>query len=242
MNVRRASSTARRSGVMTRRTDTRSASRSTSPIASTPRTTPVTSAIASSSGSATSSTARENGRAALSAPRSCAGTTRSSHQRATSGSESSRRVSPVGAQSTTTTSNSSLSAWRRSRSRASSSSRPGGTVISSAVIRSAPRRRSCAESQSRTEAQLRSISACAWTCSAHSRSPACVGLLPISMSSTSASECAGSVEKTRVRAPDAAARRAVAAATEVLPTPPFPVCSTMRGPMAKVERNSEDAG
>ena len=177
MNVRRASSTARRSGVMTRRTDTRSASRSTSPISSTPRTTPVTSAIASSSGSATSSTARENGRAALSAPRSCAGTTRSSHQRATSGSESSRRVSPVGAQSTTTTSNSSLSAWRRSRSRASSSSRPGGTVISSAVIRSAPRRRSCAESQSRTEAQLRSISACAWTCSAHSRSPACVGLL-----------------------------------------------------------------
>ena len=171
MNVRRASSTARRSGVMTRRTDTRSASRSTSPISSTPRTTPVTSAIASSSGSATSSTARENGRAALSAPRSCAGTTRSSHQRATSGSESSRRVSPVGAQSTTTTSNSSLSAWRRSRSRASSSSRPGGTVISSAEIRSAPRRRSCAESQSRTEAQLRSISACAWTCSAHSRSP-----------------------------------------------------------------------
>ena len=162
MNVRRASSTARRSGVMTRRTEARSASRSTSLIASTPRTSAVTSARTSSPGSATSSTARANGRAASNVPRSCAGTTRSSHQRATSGSDSSRRVSPVGAQSTTTTSNSSPSAWRRSRRSASSSSRPGGTVSSSAEMRSAPRRSSWADSQERTAVQLRSSSACAW--------------------------------------------------------------------------------
>ena len=41
--------------------------------------------------------------------------------------------------------------------------------------------------------------------------------------SDSASECAGSVESTSVRAPAAAQRRAVAAATDVLPTPPLPV-------------------
>ena len=41
--------------------------------------------------------------------------------------------------------------------------------------------------------------------------------------SESASECAGSVEMITVSTPLAATRRAVAAATEVLPTPPLPV-------------------
>ena len=50
-----------------------------------------------------------------------------------------------------------------------------------------------------------------------------VGTPPTSACSTSASECAGSVEITSVRAPAAAQRRAVAAATDVLPTPPLPV-------------------
>ena len=49
-----------------------------------------------------------------------------------------------------------------------------------------------------------------------------------STSNASASECAGSVETTIVRKPDAAARAAVAAATVVLPTPPLPVNSRMR--------------
>ena len=45
---------------------------------------------------------------------------------------------------------------------------------------------------------------------------------PTAVSSDSASECAGSVESTIVRAP-AAQRRAVAVATDVFPTPPLPV-------------------
>ena len=84
---------------------------------------------------------------------------------------------------------SSLSAWRRSRSRASSSSRPGGTVISSAVIRSAPRagaarrasrgpRPSCARSRpapgpARPTAARRPASACCRSrCRAHRRASA----------------------------------------------------------------------
>ena len=50
-----------------------------------------------------------------------------------------------------------------------------------------------------------------------------VDCAPTGSSSTSASECAGSVESTTVRSPAAAQRRAVAAATDVLPTPPLPV-------------------
>ena len=53
-------------------------------------------------------------------------------------------------------------------------------------------------------------------------------LEPISMSNESPSECAGSVLITTVRSPDRAARTAVAAATVVLPTPPFPVNSRTR--------------
>ena len=51
---------------------------------------------------------------------------------------------------------------------------------------------------------------------------------PSGTSNASASECAGSVEQTSVRSPDSAARRAVAAATVVLPTPPLPVKRRMR--------------
>ena len=46
---------------------------------------------------------------------------------------------------------------------------------------------------------------------------------PSFVSSESLSECAGSVLSTTVRRPAAAQRRAVAAATDVLPTPPLPV-------------------
>jgi hypothetical protein len=40
------------------------------------------------------------------------------------------------------------------------------------------------------------------------------------------------VERTRVRIPRAAQARAVEAATEVFPTPPFPVYRIVRGPMS----------
>ena len=49
------------------------------------------------------------------------------------------------------------------------------------------------------------------------------GVSPITTSNASASEWAGSVLMMRVRWPARAARIAVAAATVVLPTPPFPV-------------------
>src|SRR4029450_2585700 len=48
-------------------------------------------------------------------------------------------------------------------------------------------------------------------------------LSPLSRSNESPSECAGSVLMISVRFPDPAARTAVAAATVVFPTPPFPV-------------------
>jgi hypothetical protein len=55
---------------------------------------------------------------------------------------------------------------------------------------------------------------------------------PISISNESASECAGSVDMTRVRWPERAARNAVAAATVVFPTPPFPVNRSTRTGLA----------
>ena len=67
------------------------------------------------------------------------GSTFSSHQVTTSGNESRRSVSPVGAQSTITQSNSSSSWWRLIRRSENSSSMPGGTVSSSAEMRSTPR-------------------------------------------------------------------------------------------------------
>ena len=147
----------------------------------------------------------------------------SSHQRATSGNDSRRSVSPVGAQSTMIVSHSPDSKWRLSWSRLNSSSPPGGTVSSSAAIRSTPWSTSSPPSQPWTADQWRSSSSWAWTCCAHRPSPTSVGSAPTAASSESASECAGSVESTIVRLPAAAQRRAVAAATDVLPTPPLPV-------------------
>ncbi len=165
---------------------------------------------------------RASGRAAASSARSRPSTL-SSHHRAASGNESSRSVSPVGAQSTTMTSQSPDSWWALSASRLNSSSPPGGTVSSSAAIRSTPRSISTPPSQRCTPDQWRSSSSWAWICWANRPSPTSVGCPPTAVSSDSASECAGSVESTIVRSPWAAQRRAVAVATDVLPTPPLPV-------------------
>ena len=100
---------------------------------------------------------------------------------------------------------------------------PGGTVSSSAAMRSTPWSISIWPSQSCTADQLLSISCWAWTCWPHSRSDTGVGTDPRSPSRASERLCAGSVESTSVRNPAAAHRRAVHAATEVLPTPPLPV-------------------
>ena len=136
-----------------------------------------TSSRTASPGSETSSIARASGRAAAMSCGDC-GKTFCSHQRATSGKDSSRSVSPVGAQSTMTQPKRPSSWWRLICSRLKSSSRPGGTVSSSALMRSTPRSSSSSPSQSWTAAQLRSISSCADTCWAHRRSPTCVGSPP----------------------------------------------------------------
>ncbi len=147
----------------------------------------------------------------------------SSHQVTTSGNDSSRSVSPVGAQSTITQSNSPDSWWRLSCSRENSSSMPGGTVSSSEEMRSTPRSSSSPPSQPWARSQWRSISSWAWTSWPQRPSPTGVGSLPSGVPSESERLWAGSVESTTVRRPAAAQRRAVAAATLVLPTPPLPV-------------------
>ena len=173
-------------------------------------------------GSWMSSSERASGRAAARSWRS-SGNTFSIHQRATSGNESRRSVSPVGAQSTTIASQSGdlWAAWRRSSE--NSSSIPGGTVSSWAEMRSTPRSTNSSPSHSCTPDQWRSISSCALTSWPHRRSPAGHGSGPSAAPSDSDRLCAGSVEMTSVRRPDAAQARAVEAATDVLPTPPLPV-------------------
>ena len=173
-------------------------------------------------GSEMSSSERAMGRAAARSWRSN-GNTLSIHHRATSGNDSSRSVSPVGAQSTITTSHSPDSWCACSRSSANSSSPPGGTVSSSAEIRSTPRSMSSSPSHSCTPDQWRSISSWALTSWPQSPSPAWTGSPPSSAPSDSDRLWAGSVETTSVRWPAAAQPRAVQAATEVLPTPPLPV-------------------
>ena len=148
---------------------------------------------------------------------------RSSHQVTTSGKDSSRSVSPVGAQSTITTSNSLSSWWRLIHSSEKSSSMPGGTVSSSAEMRSMPRSARRSPSHAWTPSQLPSISSWAWTSWPNRLSAICTGSAPSSASSESDRLCAGSVESTTVRSPAVAQRRALAAATLVLPTPPLPV-------------------
>ena len=65
---------------------------------------------------------------------------------------------------------------------------------------------------------------------AHSSGATSVGSGPSGRSRLSASECARSVLRTSVRCPSSAARTAVAAAIDVLPTPPLPVYTMMRIP------------
>ena len=101
---------------------------------------------------------------------------------------------------------------------------PGGTVSSSAEMRSTPR-----SASSVAEPVLHAVPvALHLLLGLHllaeevRRRPA-VGSAPSSASSESDRLCAGSVDSTTVRSPAAAQRRAVAAATLVLPTPPLPV-------------------
>ena len=151
------------------------------------------------------------------------GNTFSSHHFATSGNERRRSVSPVGAQSTITQSKRSSSWWRLICSSENNSSMPGGTVSSSAEILSTPRSASSSPSQSPTASQW--VSICSWACTSWPQRFGAISLgsPPSCSSSESDSECAGSVERTTVFSPAAAQRRAVAAATLVLPTPPLPV-------------------
>ena len=90
-------------------------------------------------------------------------------------------------------------------------------------MRSTPRSARSSPIQSWTASQCRSISSCACTSWAQRFVPHAVGEPPSSVPNESDRLCAGSVERTIVRMPASAQRRAVAAATLVLPTPPFPV-------------------
>ena len=72
------------------------------------------------------------------------------------------------------------------------------------------------------------------TCCTNSNGATSVGSEPTADPKASASECAASVESTRVRIPRAAASAAVPAATVDLPTPPFPVKRTMRTRASRV--------
>ena len=223
MNVRIASATTIRSGVITSRTDACSRSRRMSCSSTSDATSPLTSASTSSSGSRRSRNARANGRAAAS---SCVSRPASlpSHQRAASGNDSSRSVSPVGAQSTTITSQRALldvvadpqqaeqlvAAGRDGQLLGRDPLDPaldqhraeprlhGGPVALQLVLRGHLLRPQL----------LRDLGRARRRPAARARRPA---------------SAAGSVESTIVRCPAAAQRRAVAAATDVLPTPPLPV-------------------
>src|SRR6476619_6320895 len=72
-------------------------------------------------------------------------------------------------------------------------------------------------------AQERSKRCWASTCCTNSRSATPVGSAPTGTAKASASECAASVDSTRVRFPARADATAVPAAAVVLPTPPLPV-------------------
>ena len=101
MKVRIASLMTIRSGFITSRIEVRERSRRMPFIATRLRARRSTSSNTASLGSDTSKNVRANGRAAA-ITRCSHGKTFSSHQVATSGNESSRSVSPVGAQSTMT--------------------------------------------------------------------------------------------------------------------------------------------
>ena len=126
MNVRRASSMTRRSGFITRRTDDVLAvaedlvHRDQVARRGAGRRRRRRRRAAGRRARAARTAARRRARAAL-----AAGKTLSSHQRATSGNESSRSVSPVGAQSTMMTSKRAVGVMARICSRLNSSSMPG---------------------------------------------------------------------------------------------------------------------
>ena len=151
------------------------------------------------------------------------GKTRSMYQERMSGRDSSRIVSAVGAQSTTRTSHSPDSAWVLMSPRAKTSSSPGTTASSSASMASTPAQSNTSTSQSWISPQDSSIRSWASSCWPESPGAITVGSDPSGTPKLSASEWAGSVEMTSVRRPASAQRSAVAAATDVLPTPPLPV-------------------
>ena len=100
---------------------------------------------------------------------------------------------------------------------------PGGTVSSSAEMRSTPRSSSSEPSQPWTDSQWRSISSWAWTSCPNRFGLAWRGLgaeLGLERVRQAVRRVGGQHD---VRRPAAAQRRAVAAATLVLPTPPLPV-------------------
>ena len=151
------------------------------------------------------------------------GKTFSSHHRATSGNESSRSVSPVGAQSTTTTSKASLVVVALELEQAEELVHPGrhGELLGRDAVHAALDEQPASQSRTRDQLALELL------LGGDLLRPQPVadgdGAGPRSASSASARQWAGSVDRTMVRRPSAAHRRAVAAATEVLPTPPLPV-------------------
>src|SRR5436309_1519089 len=111
---------------------------------------------------------------------------------------------------------------------------PGGLATSSARTSSRPWVEKTSTAYSCSFVQWRCISCSDETSCAQRFLPTCVASVPSSTSNESPRECAGSVLMTTVRYPAAAQRTAVAAATEVLPTPPFPVNRTTRTPRVYV--------
>src|ERR671930_1233794 len=103
------------------------------------------------------------------------------------------------------------------------SSIPGGVATSSATTSSSPWAAKTRTAYSCSRCQCCSSSCSAETSCAHRLSSSCWAWAPSSASKESPSEWAGSVERTIVRSPCRAHRSAVAAATDVLPTPPLPV-------------------
>ena len=100
---------------------------------------------------------------------------------------------------------------------------PGGTLSSSAAMSITPRSASSAPSQRWTAAQFASISRSACTSWPQSRSEI-GGRVGAELGLERVREAVRGVGgEDTVRSPAAAQRRAVAAATLVLPTPPLPV-------------------
>ena len=220
--MRIASLTTIRSGVITSRIEVVERSRRMSFIATRLRTRRSMSSNTASLGSDMSSIPANGRAAATIGPRK--GNTFSSHQVQTSGNDSSRSVSPGGR----AVHDDRVELARlvvvldlQQREQLVHAGRHGELLGRDAVhARGRPAGR---PSHADTASQLLSISV--WACTSWPNRPGSisVGRLLSSLSNESDSEWAGSVESTTVRSPAAAQRRAVAAATLVLPTPPLPV-------------------